>query len=65
LTSTSRCRGPQAELVHKFYGGFIHRFYGGFIPDVVVLDRTGAPAYNSSGEVDAAKIAEIFDHLLK
>ena len=48
---------PQAELVQKFYGGSI--------PHVVVLDLTGAPAYNSSGEVDAAKIAEIFDRLLK
>jgi hypothetical protein len=49
--------GPQQEIVK--------RFYKGYIPHVVVLDSAGEAAYNQSGEVDSAKLAEIFDRLLR
>ena len=51
-------RNPaQQELVKKYYKGYI--------PHRVVLDKFGNAAYNSSGELEDSKIAEIFDRLLK
>ena len=47
----------QRELVKKYYVGYI--------PHVVVLDRSGNAVYNSSGEVDERKIAELLDKALK
>ena len=46
----------QEELVKKFYKGYI--------PHVVVLNRDGKAAYNSSGEVDQGKISELLDKAL-
>jgi hypothetical protein len=43
----------------------VHRFYRGYIPHVVVLDASGNPVYNSSGEVLGADISAILDRLLK
>ena len=43
----------------------VKNYYRGYIPHVVILDKSGAAAYDSSGEVDEAKVTEIFDHLLK
>ena len=49
--------GAQDELVKKFYKGYI--------PHVVVLDREGKPAYNSSGEVDEGRISTYLDRALE
>jgi hypothetical protein len=43
----------------------VHRFYRGYIPHVVVLDTSGSPVYNSSGEVQVADISPILDRVLK
>jgi len=43
----------------------VKNYYRGYIPHVVILDKSGAAAYDSSGEVDEAKVTEIFDYLLK
>jgi hypothetical protein len=43
----------------------VHRFYRGYIPHVVVLDASGTPVYNLSGEVLGADISAILDRLLK
>jgi hypothetical protein len=43
----------------------LSRFYRGYIPHVVVLDTSGNPVYNSSGEVQFATISAILDRLLK
>jgi hypothetical protein len=47
----------QEELVKKFYKGYI--------PQVVVLNRDGKPAYNASGEVDDKEISKILDGALR
>ena len=41
------------------------KFYAGYIPHVVVLDITGTPLYNSSGEVDASAISSLLDQALR
>jgi hypothetical protein len=51
-------RSPaQQQLVNKYYRGYI--------PHVTILDRTGRPVYNDSGEVDESKISTILDEALK
>lgn len=51
-------RSPaQQELVRAYYQGQI--------PHVVVLDKSGSPVYNDSGEVDEERIAKILDKSLK
>ena len=40
------------------------RYYRGYIPHVVVLDRSGAPLYDASGEVDEAVITGLLDGAL-
>jgi len=51
-------RSPaQQELVKKYYRGYI--------PHVTILDRTGKPVYNDSGEVDELKLSAILDASLK
>ena len=52
-----RLSPPQLELVKKYYRGYI--------PHVVVLDASGGPVYNQSGEVAEEKISEILDKLTK
>jgi len=46
-------RSPEQEKLVKQY-------YKGYIPHVVVLDGKGEALYNQSGEVDSARIEEIF-----
>jgi hypothetical protein len=41
------------------------KYYRGYIPHVVVLDASGSPLYNSSGEVDEAVIAGLLDKTLR
>jgi hypothetical protein len=41
------------------------KYYKGYIPHVVVLDRTGAATYNSSGEVQEAEISGLLDKTLR
>jgi hypothetical protein len=41
------------------------KYYTGYIPHVVVLDSSGAPLYNSSGEVDASVISGLLDKALR
>jgi predicted transcriptional regulator len=43
----------------------VKRFYKGYIPHVVVLDRKGAIAYNSSGEVEESELSKILDKTLR
>ncbi len=39
------------------------KYFGGYIPHVVVLDPTGSPLYNHSGEVESAVISDLLDNL--
>lgn len=41
------------------------KYYTGYIPHVVVLDNTGTPLYNSSGEVDSSVISGLLDKALR
>ena len=41
------------------------KYFRGYIPHVVVLDRSGAAVYNSSGEVDEAVISGLLDKSLR
>jgi hypothetical protein len=57
VVDLDRPRSPaQEELVKKFYKGRI--------PHVVVLDRDGKTAYNSSGEVDLGEISKLLEKAL-
>jgi len=57
VVDLDRPRSPaQEELVKKFYKGRI--------PHVVVLDRDGKTAYNSSGEVDFGEISKLLEKAL-
>ena len=40
-------------------------FDRGYIPHVTILDKAGKAAYNSAGEVDESRLAEVLDRLLK
>lgn len=51
-------RSPaQQELVKKYYRGYI--------PHLTILDKSGRPLYNSSGEVEETRISAILDAALK
>jgi hypothetical protein len=41
------------------------KFYKGYIPHVVVLDASGFPVYNSSGEVEEGVISGLLDKALR
>ncbi len=41
------------------------KYFGGYIPHVVVLDPTGSPLYNHSGEVESAVISDLLDKSLR
>jgi len=41
------------------------KYYRGYIPHVVVLDRSGAALYNSSGEVSEDVISPLLDRVLR
>jgi hypothetical protein len=47
----------QSELKKKYYAGYI--------PHVVVLNPSGSPLYNSSGEVDSSRISDLLDKALR
>ncbi len=47
----------QQELLKKFYRGYI--------PHVTILNKSGKPVYNSSGEVDETTISTILDAALR
>ena len=40
-------------------------YFKGYIPHVVVLDRSGSPLYNSSGEVGEETISQFLDKALR
>src|SRR6266478_6859183 len=40
-------------------------YYRGYIPHVTVLDASGKPVYNSSGEIEESAISSILDASLK
>ncbi len=40
----------------------VRQYYQGYIPHVVVLDKSGKPLYNASGEVEESSISSILDH---
>ncbi len=51
-------RSPaQQELVNKYYPGYI--------PHVTILDKSGKPLYDWSGEVEETRISAILDAALK
>ena len=50
-------RSPEQQQLVK-------RYYKGYIPLVVVLDASGNPLYNSSGEVDSRTMENIFEKSL-
>ena len=57
IIDLDRKRSPaQQELVKKYYQGYI--------PHVVVLDPAGKALYNSPGEAEESRIANILDQLL-
>jgi hypothetical protein len=41
------------------------KYYVGYIPHIVVLDASGTALYNSAGEVDAGRISNLFDQVLR
>lgn len=41
-----------------------NKYFAGYIPHVVVLDASGNPLHNSSGEVNSAVISDLFEKLL-
>ncbi|HYM77754.1 MAG TPA: hypothetical protein VE377_17400 [Candidatus Dormibacteraeota bacterium] len=41
------------------------KYYTGYIPHVLVLDPSGAPLYNSAGEVDGTVISGFLDKALR
>ena len=43
----------------------IQKYYRGYIPHIVVLDKSGKPLYNQSGEVDEPTISRILDDALQ
>ncbi len=42
----------------------VKRYYRGYIPHVTILDKSGKPVYNSSGEVEENRLSAILDKLL-
>jgi hypothetical protein len=43
----------------------VKEYYRGYIPHVVILDKSGAALYNSSGEVDESSVSSTLDRALK
>ncbi len=41
------------------------KYYRGYIPHVVVLDASGKPLYNSSGEVEEKVISDLLDKAVR
>lgn len=41
------------------------QYYRGYIPHVVVLNASGAPVYNASGEVEEAAISRLLDEAVR
>jgi hypothetical protein len=57
VVDLDRPRSPAQEALVK-------KFYKGYIPHVVVFDRDGKTAYNSSGEVDEGEISRVLEKAL-
>lgn len=56
------------DLDHKLSSAQLpleKKYYRGYIPHVVVLDSSGSPVYNSSGEVDEAVISGLLDKAIR
>jgi hypothetical protein len=45
--------------------GLMEKYFRGYIPHIVVLDKSGKPLYNQSGEVDEPIISGILDRALQ
>jgi len=43
----------------------VKKYYRGYIPHVTILDRTGKPVYDDSGEVEESKLSGILEVSLK
>ena len=55
------------DLDHKQSSGqqdLVSKYYRGYIPHVLVLDKSGNPLYNQSGEVEESTISAIFEKAL-
>lgn len=42
-----------------------NKYFAGYIPHVVVLDASGKPLYNSSGEVNSSVISDLLEKSLR
>ena len=42
----------------------VRKYYRGYIPHVLILDRTGNPVYDRSGEVEELVVSGILDKSL-
>ena len=58
VVDLDRKRTPAQQQLLKDY-------YQGYIPHVIVLDKSGKPLYNSSGEVDESHISSVLDLALE
>jgi hypothetical protein len=58
IIDLDRRLSPAQDELKKMY-------YTGYIPHVVVLDSTGTPLYNSSGEIDSSVISGLLDKALR
>lgn len=58
VVDLDRKRTPAQQQLVKDY-------YQGYIPHVIVLDKSGKPLYNSSGEVDESYISSVLDRALE
>jgi len=43
----------------------VKKYYQGYIPHIVLLDPAGKALYNSPGEAEESRIANILDKFLK
>jgi len=65
---TGRVQFVVVDLDHRLspvQQGLQQKYFRGYIPHVVVLDASGKPLYNASGEVDEAVISGLLDKALR
>lgn len=57
----------RSESPHSYnhLAGATSAYYQGYVPHVAILDKSGNPVYNSSGEVEESRTSAIFDALLR
>ena len=58
IIDLDRKRSPAQQALVK-------KYYQGYIPHVAILDKSGNPVYNLSGEVEESRISTILDTVLK